>query len=122
MQGNAALCRRGQLRAVTVPLAFTVAVMLVMAPPRADDAPPPSRVDPDELVRRAAVAEPPADPRPATLEERIARYPVRLREPLRYGDDLIEVTEARTLRRRYRHWGDWDREVADFKEIGRAHV
>jgi hypothetical protein len=101
-----------------VMLAFMVAAIASPTSSWADDAPPPSRLDPADLVRRAAVAEPPVEPRPATLEERIARYPVRLREPLRHGDDLVEVTEARTLRRRYRHWGDWDREVADFKESG----
>ena len=53
-------------------------------------------------------------PREPSVEDKLARYPVRLREPLRYGNDLVEVTEARTLRRRYRHWGDWDREVADY--------
>jgi len=58
-------------------------------------------------------AVPPAGPSEPTLREKLTRYPVRLREPLKFGDDLIEVTEARTLRRRYRHWGDWDREVAD---------
>jgi hypothetical protein len=66
----------------------------------------------------AAATEPPADPPEPTLAEKLARYPVRLREPLRVGPDLVEVTEARTLRRRYRHWGDWDREVADFKTAG----
>lgn len=62
----------------------------------------------------ATVAAPLEGPPEPALQEKLARYPVRLREPLTYGDDLIEVTEARTLRRRYRHWGDWDREVADY--------
>lgn len=53
-------------------------------------------------------------PREPSVEQKLDRYPVRLREPLKYGDDLVEVTEARTLRRRYRHWGDWDGEVADY--------
>ena len=43
------------------------------------------------------------------------KYPVKLVEPLKVGDEYIEVTEAGTLRRRYRVWGDYEAELAAWK-------
>lgn len=99
---------------------LAAAIGLILSLAFGDDGPPP--LDPAALVRRAATVEPPADPQPPSIEKRIAAYPVRLRDPLSFGSDLIEVTESRTLRRRYRHWGEWDREVADFQDEGRRAV
>jgi hypothetical protein len=42
-------------------------------------------------------------------------YAAKLVEPLKIGDDYIEVTEAGTLRRRYRVWGDYSAEVTAWK-------
>jgi hypothetical protein len=44
-----------------------------------------------------------------------ADYPVKLVEPLTFHDELVEVTDAGTLRRRYRVWGDYAAEVAAWK-------
>jgi hypothetical protein len=38
-------------------------------------------------------------------------YPVKLVEPLQFHDEFVEVTDAGTLRRRYRVWGDYTAEV-----------
>ncbi|MCX7048457.1 MAG: hypothetical protein NTX50_23595 [Candidatus Sumerlaeota bacterium] len=46
-------------------------------------------------------------------------YPVKLKQPLAYGKDFIEVTEFNTLRRRYRVWGDWNKEVQAYLEEAR---
>ncbi|MBI1371497.1 MAG: hypothetical protein GC159_01865 [Phycisphaera sp.] len=46
-----------------------------------------------------------------------AKYPARLVESLKFGDEYVEVTEAGTLRRRYRVWGDYDAELAAWKKI-----
>ena len=102
--------------------ALAAAVGAAADPPRPATGSVPQPLDPAELVRRAATALPPDDPRRPSLEQRRAAYPTRLREPLPFGRDLIEVTESRTLRRRYRHWGDWEREVADFKAEGARAV
>jgi hypothetical protein len=42
-------------------------------------------------------------------------YPAKLVEPLRFGDEFVEVTDAGTLRRRYRVWGDYGAEVGAWK-------
>ena len=42
-------------------------------------------------------------------------HPTKLVEPLPFGDEAVEVTEAGTLRRRYRVWGDYAKEVAAWK-------
>ncbi|HZK79971.1 MAG TPA: hypothetical protein VFC46_02870, partial [Humisphaera sp.] len=44
-----------------------------------------------------------------------APYPVKLVEPLKFHDELVEVTDAGTLRRRYRVWGDYAAEMAAWK-------
>ena len=44
-------------------------------------------------------------------EIKMLSYPVKLQKPLAYGKGFVEVTADNTLRRRYRVWGDWDREV-----------
>jgi hypothetical protein len=41
--------------------------------------------------------------------------PVKLVEPLKFHDELVEVTASGTLRRRYRVWGDYAAEVAAWK-------
>lgn len=43
------------------------------------------------------------------------RYPVQLAPSLKFGDEFVEVTAAGTLRRRYRVWGDFERELAVWK-------
>lgn len=43
------------------------------------------------------------------------RFTTKLVEPLSLGDERIEVTEAGTLRRRYRAWGDYSQEAAVWK-------
>ena len=43
--------------------------------------------------------------------------PVKLAEPLKYHDEWVEITDAGTLRRRYKVWGDYDREVAAWKAV-----
>jgi hypothetical protein len=43
-------------------------------------------------------------------------------EPLPYGRDLIEVRPDQTLGRRYRHWGDWNKEVASYLEEARENA
>lgn len=52
---------------------------------------------------------------PAQSDPAPAKYPVKLVEPLKFGDEFVEVTEAGTLRRRYRVWGDYAAEVAAWK-------
>lgn len=42
-------------------------------------------------------------------------YPAKLVEPLKFHDELVEVTAAGTLRRRYRVWGDYAAELAAWK-------
>lgn len=42
-------------------------------------------------------------------------HPTKLVEPLKFGDEAVEVTEAGTLRRRYRVWGDYAQELAAWK-------
>jgi hypothetical protein len=44
-----------------------------------------------------------------------ADYPVKLIEPLKFHDELVEVTDAGTLRRRYRVWGDYPAEMEAWK-------
>jgi hypothetical protein len=51
-----------------------------------------------------------------------ADYPVKLVQPLRFQDELIEVTEAGTLRRRYRVWGDYGAEVDAWKAKAEAEA
>jgi hypothetical protein len=46
-----------------------------------------------------------------------AEYPVKLAEPLKYHDESVEITDAGTLRRRYKVWGDYDAEVAAWKAL-----
>lgn len=53
-----------------------------------------------------------AEPQGATVSK---VHPTKLVEPLKFGDEAVEVTEAGTLRRRYRVWGDYGREVAAWK-------
>lgn len=44
------------------------------------------------------------------------KYPAKLVESLEVGgDEFVEVTAAGTLRRRYRVWGDFDKELAAWK-------
>ena len=47
-------------------------------------------------------------------------YPVKLVEPLPFGEEFVEVTEAGTLRRRYRVWGDYEAEMSAWKSKARA--
>lgn len=42
-------------------------------------------------------------------------YRAKLVEPLAFGEEFFEVTEAGTLRRRYRVWGDYEAEVQFWK-------
>jgi hypothetical protein len=42
-------------------------------------------------------------------------YPAKLVEPLKFHDELIEVTDVGTLRRRYMVWGDYGAELAAWK-------
>lgn len=42
-------------------------------------------------------------------------HPTKLVEPLKFGGEAVEVTEAGTLRRRYRAWGDYAQELAAWK-------
>jgi len=51
---------------------------------------------------------------------RAAEYPAKLVEPLKFRDELVEVTDAGTLRRRYMVWGDYEAEVAAWK--GKAEL
>lgn len=44
-----------------------------------------------------------------------AKYPVKLVESLPFGDEFVEVTEAGTLRRRYRVWGNYEQEMQAWK-------
>jgi hypothetical protein len=44
-------------------------------------------------------------------------YPIKLAEPLRIGEEFVEVTEAGTLRRSYRAWGDYTKELAAWKAV-----
>ena len=44
-----------------------------------------------------------------------ANYPAKLVAPLVFGDEFVEVTDAGTLRRRYRVWGDFAKEMAAWK-------
>jgi hypothetical protein len=43
------------------------------------------------------------------------QYPLTLAEPLAFGDEHVEVTDAGTLRRRYRAWGSYEKELAAWK-------
>ena len=47
-------------------------------------------------------------------------YPVKLAEPLKFGEEFVEVTEDGTLRRRYRVWGDYEAEMTAWKDKARA--
>ena len=59
---------------------------------------------------------------PSDIARRLAEYPVKLQEPLRYGGDLVEVTSQNTLRRRYRVWGDWEAELRTYLDEARANA
>jgi hypothetical protein len=48
------------------------------------------------------------------------KYPAKLVEPLKFGDEFFEVTDAGTLRRRYRVWGDYAAEVSAWKSKAAA--
>lgn len=43
------------------------------------------------------------------------KHPIKLVESLPFGEEAVEVTEAGTLRRRYRVWGDYEQELAAWK-------
>jgi hypothetical protein len=45
------------------------------------------------------------------------KYPTRLVESLRFQDEFFEVTESGTLRRRYRVWGSYPKELAAWKAM-----
>jgi len=61
--------------------------------------------------------------RPMTeMEIKRAAYPVKLKEPLAYGKDFVEVTTDNTLRRRYRFWGDYHKELQSYLEDARENV
>lgn len=45
------------------------------------------------------------------------KFPTKLVEPLRLEEEWAEVTEAGTLRRRYRVWGDYGKELAAWKAV-----
>jgi hypothetical protein len=49
------------------------------------------------------------------------KYPTKLVESLPFGDEFFEVTEAGTLRRRYRVWGSYAKELAAWKaKVGQS--
>ncbi|HWE01203.1 MAG TPA: hypothetical protein VG326_02245 [Tepidisphaeraceae bacterium] len=54
---------------------------------------------------------------PPSAKNITATYPATLVEPLKFHDERIEVTEAGTLRRRYRIWGDFPAEMAAWKAV-----
>src|SRR5213075_2958440 len=61
------------------------------------------------LVATVAVADGPAG---VTVSKKL---PTKLVEQLPFGEEAVEVTEHGTLRRRYRVWGDYSKEVAAWK-------
>lgn len=50
------------------------------------------------------------------------KYPVSLVKPLEFRDEFVEVTASGTLRRRYRVWGDFAREMAACKTIAEQNA
>jgi hypothetical protein len=57
---------------------------------------------------------------PAPAQKSLAKYPVKLVEPLPFGEEFVEATESGTLRRRYRVWGDYEAEMLAWKSKARA--
>ncbi|MGD0091895.1 MAG: hypothetical protein ABSE73_18425, partial [Planctomycetota bacterium] len=53
--------------------------------------------------------------RAAEAQKVLLTYPAKLVEPLKFHDELVEVTAAGTLRRRYMVWGDFAAEMAAWK-------
>jgi hypothetical protein len=51
-----------------------------------------------------------------------SNQPVKLVEPLNFHDELVEVTEAGTLRRRYRVRDDYEAEVRQWKQVATTNA
>jgi hypothetical protein len=59
---------------------------------------------------------------PAATAPHGNRESIKLRDPLVYGKDFVEVTESGTLRRRYRVRGDFDQELQSYVQEGNANT